>query len=90
MSCRVIGRQAEAAFLHALFRHLRGNGVEEVIAEFVPSAKNELVKMLLPEQGFEVMADGRWRRDLRTAPPKAESEFPITINFSNLGVAASS
>ena len=90
MSCRVIGRQAEAAFLHALFRHLHSSGVEEVIAEFVPSAKNELVKMLLPEQGFEAMADGRWRRDLRTVPPKAESDFPITIYFSNLGVAASS
>jgi predicted enzyme involved in methoxymalonyl-ACP biosynthesis len=79
MSCRVIGRQAEGAFLHSLFRLLADQGVEEVTAEFLPTAKNDLVKHFLPEQGFAQDASGLWRRDLRAAPPKAESDFPIQI-----------
>jgi FkbH-like protein len=79
MSCRVIGRQAEGAFLHTLMRLLAEQGVEEVTAEFLPTAKNDLVKNFLPEQGFEQQEGGHWRRDLRAAPPKAEADFPIQI-----------
>ena len=82
MSCRVIGREAEAAFLHTVFRRLAERGIEEVTAEYLPSAKNELVKKFLPDQGFEPLGDGRYRRDLRTAPPRAESEFPIQIQIT--------
>ena len=79
MSCRVIGRKAEDAFLHTLFRRLAERGVEAVTAEFLPTAKNELVKTFLPDQGFEPVGAGQYRRNLRTAPPKAESDFPIQI-----------
>lgn len=79
MSCRVIGRQAEGAFLHTLFRHLAEQGVDEVVAEYLPSAKNDLVKNFLPEQGFEPLGEGRYRRDLRAVPPRVEADFPIQI-----------
>ena len=79
MSCRVIGREAEAAFLHTLFRRLVERGVEIVSADYLPTAKNELVRDFLPEQGFEDLGEGRYRRDLRTVPPLAASEFPIQI-----------
>lgn len=79
MSCRVIGREAEAAFLQTLLRLLESEGITEVIADFKPTSKNELAKDFLPEQGFETGADGRYRRNLRSAPPRAESDFPITI-----------
>ena len=82
MSCRVIGREAEAAFLHTLLRRLAGQGVEQVVAEFIPTAKNELAKSFLLEQGFEPAADGRWCRDLRAKPPKPEAQFPITVSVS--------
>ena len=81
MSCRVIGREAEAAFLHALMRHLAEQGVNEVIACFAPTKKNELVKNFLPEQGFDSVGDGRYRRDLLTKPPKAEAAFPIEVEM---------
>jgi FkbH-like protein len=81
MSCRVIGREAESAFLEALLRHLAGRGVAEVLARYESTKKNDLVKDFLPEQAFEKCADGRYRRDLRKVPPKGESAFPITIEL---------
>jgi FkbH-like protein len=81
MSCRVIGREAESAFLHALLRRLQLHGIESVSAEYLPTRKNELVKDFLGLQGFERNADGRYWRDLRKAPPRAASEFPIEVDW---------
>jgi len=81
MSCRVIGRAAEAAFLHALLRHLAAQGCRELIADYLPTPKNVLVENFLPEQGFEQSADGRYRRDLIKTPPQPESAFPITVEW---------
>ena len=36
MSCRVIGREAESAFLHAVLRRLADQGVTEVVADYMP------------------------------------------------------
>lgn len=82
MSCRVIGREAEGAFLHTLLRQLADAGVDEVEAQFLKTAKNDLVKDFLPQQGFEHLGDGRYRRSLRSHPPRAEAEFPIAIELS--------
>jgi FkbH-like protein len=81
MSCRVIGRKAEQAFLHALMRRLVAAGVEEISADFRSTAKNDLVKDFLPSQQFEPAGEGRWRRDLRQTPPLPESEFPIRVHI---------
>jgi FkbH-like protein len=81
MSCRVIGRQAEAAFLQALLRRLAEHGVREVVADYLPTRKNDLVRNFLPEQGFVRGEDGRYRRDIVAAPPLAASQFPIAIDL---------
>lgn len=82
MSCRVIGRGAEAAFLDALLRRLAERGVEEMTAEHIPTLKNGLVKNFLPEQGFEAGADGGYRRNLRKTPPRPESAHPIAVEWA--------
>lgn len=82
MSCRVIGREAEAAFLHALMRGLAMQGIEHLHAEFVPSAKNSLANDFLVDQGFVPGDDGLYRRDLSQLPAKAESDFPIKISLA--------
>lgn len=87
MSCRVIGREAEAAFLHALLRRLAAQGVVEVVADFIPTAKNAMVKSFLADQGFEPGADGRQRRDLRANPPMPEARFPIEVSIDAGGGA---
>ncbi len=82
MSCRVIGREAEAAFLETLLRELAGRGVTDVVADFKPTAKNDLVKNFLPDHGFEQGADGRYRRSLLEKPPAPESALPIAMEIS--------
>ena len=81
MSCRVIGRQAEVAFLDTLLRYLAERGIEEVVADYIPTLKNVLVQSFLPEQGFEKGAEGGYRRHLHQAPPRPESAHPITVEL---------
>ncbi|HMO46581.1 MAG TPA: HAD-IIIC family phosphatase [Rubrivivax sp.] len=82
MSCRVIGREAESAFLHAQLRHLQAQGVRHIVANYLQTAKNGLAKDFLPVQGFEADASGRFEMDLSHRPPRAESEFPISVTVA--------
>ena len=52
MSCRVIGRMAEQAFLNTILRYLKSRGVEELSADYIPTRKNVLVETFLPDNGF--------------------------------------
>jgi FkbH-like protein len=79
MSCRVIGREAEAAFLHCLLRQLAAQGVKELAADFLPTTKNEPTKNFLPDQGFEKGPDGRYQWNLGMTPPRPESDFQTTV-----------
>ena len=79
MSCRVIGREAESAFLNALLRRLADEGLEEVIATYTPTPKNMLVKDFLPAHGFKEGPDGHYRRNLHREPPSLASAYPIAI-----------
>jgi len=80
MSCRVIGREAESAFLHWQLRLLAERGVREAVADYLPTAKNELVRDFLPSQGFAAGPDGRFHRHLHQQPPRPASDFPIVVS----------
>lgn len=82
MSCRVIGRRAESAFLDALLRRLAREGVTEVVGDYLPTPKNSLVERFLPEHGFEAGEDGRFRRDLGSAPAADQPAHPIIVKLS--------
>ncbi len=79
MSCRVIGREAESAFLHTLLRVLADRGIHEVYAEFLPTAKNGLAKDFLANQGFLAVEEGRYIWNLQSQAPKNQDAFPITV-----------
>jgi len=79
MSCRVIGRKAETAFLETLVRQLQNSGLTYVDGEYVPTPKNKLVENFLPEHRFDVDGQGRYRRELTKAPANDASEFPMEI-----------
>jgi FkbH-like protein len=81
MSCRVIGRKAESAFLNVLLKRLAAAGVREVVADYLPTPKNGLVANFLTDHGFEVGADGRFRRSLDAAPPLPDGAYPITFEM---------
>jgi FkbH-like protein len=81
MSCRVIGRKAESAFINALLKRLAGAGVREVLADFLPTPKNGLVTNFLPDHGFSADAGGRFRRDLMASPPLPDGAYPMAIEI---------
>lgn len=82
MSCRVIGREAEAAFLHSAMRLLVERGVRHLVAEYLPTAKNSLVSHFLTDQGFMAGSDGRYHRDLSVQPALAATAFPIVFTLA--------
>jgi FkbH-like protein len=88
MSCRVIGRKAESAFINALLRRLAAAGVREVLADYLPTPKNGLVTSFLPDHGFAVGADGRYRRDLIATPPLPDAAYPMAIRVTAASPAA--
>lgn len=87
MSCRVIGREAEGAFMHALMRLLAERGVSRLVADYLPTAKNQLAREYLSQQGFVQGEDGRFRFDLTAQAVHDESYFPITIELKQPVVA---
>jgi FkbH-like protein len=87
LSCRVMGRTAENAFLAAVAREL---GAARLIGEFRPTAKNFPVRDLYSRLGFQLLhrvQDGElWELNLANAPLKTPAWFEIDIVRS--GIAA--
>lgn len=78
MSCRVIGRQVEYAFLGALLKHLVADGVEHVVARCLPTQKNTPARDFFEKAGFALErrretdfgpeTQWRWRQDTHCLP----------------------
>lgn len=79
MSCRVIGREAESAFFEACVRSLHQSGIVDLVADYLPTAKNDLVRGFLEARGFTLGSDGRFRRNLLQQPPCVAGRFPIDV-----------
>jgi len=63
-SCRVLSRGVEQTLLNELVRLARVAGVERIVGEYVPTARNGMVADFYPRLGFvelEALADGRKR-----------------------------
>ncbi len=57
MSCRVLGRGVETAILAGVVDHLRSARPGAVVARYVGSGRNHLVRELFPSHGFEPGAE---------------------------------
>jgi FkbH-like protein len=72
LSCRVLGRRIEDAFLHVLAERARERGVRHLVGRYIPTAKNGQVASFYPDRGFVPAGDGVFRVDLaqgRFDPP---------------------
>ena len=74
MSCRVLGRQVEEATLGLVIRHAREMGAETLLGDYIPTAKNGMVRDHYRKLGFTLEAtqdDGttRWVLDLHSHEP---------------------
>ena len=61
LSCRVLGRGVETALLAALAKEARAEGVREITASFLPTAKNVPAQNFLADHGFTFIAGNSWR-----------------------------
>ncbi len=65
LSCRILGRGIEKSFLAHALEQAKNAGVKEVLAEFIPTAKNKMAEKFYPENGFEVLKEDGERRDYK-------------------------
>ena len=81
LSCRVLGRKIEDAFLSVLARRARERGARYLVGRYVPSARNAQVASFYPDRDFETIVDGEFRLDLErhqiSPPPFIEVEATI-------------
>jgi FkbH-like protein len=76
MSCRVLGRGIESAWLGALLRWAAAQGAAEVRAAYRPTRRNARVATLYPDHGFAELPEGgpdepgtvRYRHPLTALP----------------------
>ena len=81
MSCRVIGRMAETAFLETILEALRRRGITTLLADYLPTPKNGLVAGFLPEHRFDLRSDGRYVRALDSAGHGRD--IPIMVRLTD-------
>jgi FkbH-like protein len=86
MSCRVIGRKAEAAFLAEVLRSLKEQGVSRVRGAYVPTEKNALVAEFWAQHGFTADGPGTYSLDLADDLPAPLRELPIRILSLSRGI----
>ncbi len=77
MSCRVIGRKIETAFVIKIIKDARRAGVTDLESEYIPTRKNRLVSDFYDKHGFELIArneDGA--KKYRLNPQETQVEYP--------------
>ena len=85
LSCRVIGRKVEQAFLGTVLKKIVKTGAKVVIGRYIPSAKNQLVSSLYKELGFEFNGNegesSLWKLDLNKNIIKIPKYFKIEADL---------
>jgi FkbH-like protein len=68
LSCRVIGRKIETAFLARIVEDAKEQSVSNLVGEYIPTQKNAPVKDFYSSHGFKKLTQegklSRWRLDL--------------------------
>jgi len=67
VSCRVLGRTIESAFLHEICGCLYGQGVRRLTAAYIATPKNQVARDFLAQEKFEMVGASRFRLDLVAA-----------------------
>jgi FkbH-like protein len=70
LSCRLLGRRVEDAFLAVLARRARERGARTLIGAYEPTDRNAQVAAFFPDRGFAPAGDRRWELDLEAGRPE--------------------
>jgi FkbH-like protein len=57
LSCRILGKHIEDAFLNFVLNHFKQQGVRNIQAQYIPTAKNMQVKDFYAKNGFRIIAN---------------------------------
>lgn len=66
MSCRVLGRGMEQFVLNTIFELAKERGIRRVVGEYLPTAKNGMVKDHYSRLGFAAETGNRWALETAT------------------------
>lgn len=84
LSCRILGKGIERAFMRCIFNELYKKGIKRIRAEYIPTAKNGQVADFYEQMGFEVMENrGDTRKTYRlnlSGTYQIEPYYKLTID----------
>lgn len=69
LSCRVLGRGVESAFLAAVAEDAARHGARHLVARYLATPKNAACAEFLPRHGFRQRPDGAWTTPVSAVPP---------------------
>jgi predicted enzyme involved in methoxymalonyl-ACP biosynthesis len=72
LSCRIIGKKIESAFLIEIINIVRGKGATKLLGQYITSNKNHLTKDFYKNHDFSLInkEGGVWEYDLKNIPKK--------------------
>jgi len=79
MSCRVLGRRVEDAFLSFLGDRARARGAHHLAGRYLPTPKNAQVERFYPDRDFEATGEGAYRLDLSAQAMPAPPEIALRV-----------
>lgn len=84
LSCRILGKGIEIAFIKRILMELRSQGISDVKSEYIPTAKNAQVKEFYEKCGFACVAENAdgikaYALDLKNADLDTKVYYHITV-----------
>ena len=60
MSCRVLKRGMEEFIINQMIEKIRKKGIKKLLAEYIPTAKNEMVRNIYLQMGFREVTENQY------------------------------
>jgi FkbH-like protein len=76
LSCRILGKGIEYAFLKTVLRLLRDSGTDELTASYLPTFKNEQVSDFYEKNGFKIVS----------AEPEGTKHYVVSLTDTELDI----
>jgi FkbH-like protein len=77
LSCRLLGRRVEDAFLAVLARRAHERGARTLLGAYEPTERNGQVATFFPDRGFTGSGEQRWQLDLAAGLPQPPKQLTI-------------
>jgi FkbH-like protein len=82
LSCRILGRGIESAFLGGIIRDLKAYSIQVMVAEFLPTSRNHAAEEFLPTHHF-VMEGKVWKSFLDSSYDSCPDWIELSVLRAN-------